>query len=105
MHAGMHAETEDSAGVENTFSTQQNGRYQDDEETLPAQTVAPRELEAILRFKPACAEDNLTPREERLKLPTEFNSENLINLGRLKLNKPNSAQYQQLVRLYDQTRL
>ena len=97
-------EKADSAGQEQILSTQKDGRDDDDEENLPTQTVASqpsRELQAILRFKPA---DDLTQREVRLSLPIAPNSENLINLGRLNSNELNSAKYQQLVRLYDPTR-
>ena len=46
---------------------------------LQTQTVAPRELQAILLFKPADTADDLTQREVRLKLLIDPNSERLIN--------------------------
>jgi hypothetical protein len=46
----------------------------------------------------------VSPEGVRLQLPTEPNSEILINLGRLKSNESNSATYHQLVRLFDPDR-
>ena len=46
----------------------------------------------------------VSPEGVRLQLPTEPNSEILINLGRLKSNESNSATYHQLVRLFDPNR-
>ena len=89
---------------EQIMYTQNDGRKNDDEENLPTQTVAPLELQAVLRFKPVDSATDMTQREERLTLPIEVNSELLVNLGRLNSSELNSAKYHQLIRLYDPTR-
>ncbi len=61
------------------------------------QAVPPLEPKAFLRF---LGEENPSQRRINLNLPTELNSEILINLGRLK-SQATAAKYQQLVYLYD----
>ena len=94
----------DIAGEDQLFSTQNDGRDHDEVENLPTQIVAPRELQVLLRFIPADATDTVPPREVRLQLPLESESECKINLGRLNKTEQHSSNYNQLVRLYDPRR-
>jgi hypothetical protein len=105
-HGNVEATTTvDSSNAEQreTAPTQNDGRRNDDEgdDIYCTQVVPPREPQAFLRFK-----EELEPAQRNLKLqlPTEPNSEVLINLGRLKPTESNSARYQQLVRLIDSNR-
>jgi hypothetical protein len=89
------------AAEDQLFPTQNDGRNNDYDENLPTQTVAPREIQALLRYKPF--QTTQAQREVRLQLP-ELDTEYFINLGRLISTEPNSAKNKQLVRLYDTSR-
>jgi hypothetical protein len=78
-----------------------DGQNNDYDENLPTETIAPREIQALLRFK--ISQTTQTQRGVRLKLP-ELDTEYFINLGRLISSEPNSAKYKQFVRLYDTSR-
>lgn len=101
-HEQMGAEEQaDSAADDQLFSTQDDGRNNANDENLPTQIVARREIQALLRFRQS---QPAQPQQEvRLTLP-DLGSSYLINLGRLISNEPNSVKYQQLVRLYDKSR-
>ena len=75
------AEKVDNASENQLFSTQNDGRDYDEDKNLSTQSVALRELRAILRFEPADTTDVITPREVCLQLPIDLNSEFTINLA------------------------
>ena len=85
--------------------TQDTGRKLDgDDESYCTQVVPQQEPKAFLLWKDAESHLPLDQRNLRLQLPTEPNSEILINLGRLKPCDVNSSRYQQLVRISDPNR-
>ena len=109
MVNGGHDNAEDVAETrdedEETALTQNDGRnHFDDEGSYPTQVVAPQEPQAFLRYKEEDPRTQRSQQEIRLQLPIDHKSEILINLGRLRTNDKNAANYQQIVCICDPNR-